>query len=209
MKKAIDNLIKIICVLSSYIYTLELHNTLINIKHKINTYWFYRRFHSLGDKVQIFTNRILGAEHISIGSGTTIGYGAILAAHSKYHKQRFTPSITIGENAYIGDDSNISCINEIRIGNGVLLGRRVMINDNSHGNNVMEESDTRPSLRPLVSKGKIIIEDNVWIGEMVCILGKVHIGRNAIVGAGSVVTTDVPAHAIVAGIPARIIKYIK
>lgn len=57
------------------------------------------------------------------------------------------------------------------------------------------------------SKGDIIIEDDVWIGYGSTILSGVHINQGAVVAAGSVVTNDVPAYAIVGGIPARVIKY--
>ena len=81
-----------------------------------------------------------------------------------------------------------------------------MINDNLHGNICRMELDIAPNLRPLTSKGPIIIEDNVWIGEMVCILSGVSIGKGAIIAAGSVVTKDIPAYTIAAGIPAKVIK---
>lgn len=58
-----------------------------------------------------------------------------------------------------------------------------------------------------VSKGNIVIDDDVWIGYGSIILSNVHIGQGAIIGAGSVVTKDVPPYAIVAGNPAKIIKY--
>lgn len=57
------------------------------------------------------------------------------------------------------------------------------------------------------SKGSIIIEDDVWIGERALILSGVRIGKGAVVGAGSVVTKDVPPYAIVGGVPAKVIKY--
>lgn len=81
-----------------------------------------------------------------------------------------------------------------------------MLNDNSHGDFVSKDLRLRPNLRPLCSKGPIIIEENVWIGEMVCILGGVHIGKAAVIAAGAVVTKDVPAYTLVGGVPAREIK---
>lgn len=57
------------------------------------------------------------------------------------------------------------------------------------------------------SKGNIVIEDDVWIGFGSIILSGVHIGRGAIVAAGSVVTKDVPSYSIVGGVPAKIIRY--
>jgi acetyltransferase-like isoleucine patch superfamily enzyme len=66
-----------------------------------------------------------------------------------------------------------------------------------------------PMMRPLISKGKVIIGDNVWIGEGAMILPNVHIGEGAIIAANSVVTKDIPAYSIAVGIPAKIIKNIK
>lgn len=58
-----------------------------------------------------------------------------------------------------------------------------------------------------VSKGDILVEDDVWIGHGSTILSGVHIGQGAVVAAGSVVTKDVPPYAIVGGVPAKVIKY--
>jgi acetyltransferase-like isoleucine patch superfamily enzyme len=64
-------------------------------------------------------------------------------------------------------------------------------------------------VRPLISKGEVVIGDNVWIGEGAMILPNVHIGEHAIIAANSVVTKDIPAYSIAAGVPAKIIKHIK
>ena len=58
----------------------------------------------------------------------------------------------------------------------------------------------------MVSKGPVIIEDNVWIGEGVCVLPNVTIGRNSIVGANSVVTKSFSENSVIAGNPAKLIK---
>ena len=63
--------------------------------------------------------------------------------------------------------------------------------------------------RPLHSKGPIIIEDNVWVGENVCILENVRIGKCSIIGANAVVTHDIPPYSIAVGVPAKVIKKIK
>lgn len=57
------------------------------------------------------------------------------------------------------------------------------------------------------SKGNIVVEDDVWIGYRSTIMSGVHIGKGAIIAAGSLVTKDVPAYAIVGGVPAKVIKY--
>lgn len=58
-----------------------------------------------------------------------------------------------------------------------------------------------------VSKGDILVDDEVWIGFRSTILSGVHIGQGAVIAAGSVVTKDVPPYAVVAGVPAKVIKY--
>ena len=58
-----------------------------------------------------------------------------------------------------------------------------------------------------ISKGNIIIEDDVWIGYGVIIMSGVHIGRGSVIGAGSVVTKDLPPYSIACGVPAKVIKY--
>ena len=58
-----------------------------------------------------------------------------------------------------------------------------------------------------VSKGDIIVDDDVWIGYRSTVLSGVHIGQGAVIAAGSVVTSDVPPYAIVGGVPAKVIKY--
>ena len=60
---------------------------------------------------------------------------------------------------------------------------------------------------PRKTKGKIIVEDDVWIGDQALVLSGVHIGQGAIIAAGAVVVKDVPPYAVVGGVPARIIKY--
>ena len=57
------------------------------------------------------------------------------------------------------------------------------------------------------SKGDIFIDDDVWIGYRSTIMSGIHIGRGAVIAAGSVVTKDVPPYAIVGGVPAKVIKY--
>ena len=63
--------------------------------------------------------------------------------------------------------------------------------------------------RRLHSKGPIIIEDNVWIGENACILENVRIGKCSIIGANAVVTHDIPPYSVAVGVPAKVIKTIR
>lgn len=116
------------------------------------------------------------------------------------------PEIIIGDGTSIGDESQVTAINKIVIGNGVLTGKKVLITDNSHGEVVRELMDVAPLKRPVVSKGPVIIGDNVWIGEKATIVANVRIGQGSVVAANSVVTKDVPPYCVVAGCPAKIVK---
>jgi acetyltransferase-like isoleucine patch superfamily enzyme len=123
-----------------------------------------------------------------------------------YGEQTFSPKLVIGSNVSFNNDCHIGCINRVEIGNNVLGASRIYITDHYHGSISKEDLITAPGKRPLHSKGPVIIKDNVWIGEGVVILPNVIIGENAIIGANSVVNKDVPANAVVAGTPAKVIK---
>ncbi len=145
-----------------------------------------------------------GAQYIKIGDGTKICDGVFLTAW----RIKDVPVLEIGDNCEFGASNHITCSNNIKIGNNCLTGKWVTITDNSHGQAISEDMVKSPLVREITSKGPVIIDDNVWIGDKVTILPNVHIGRGAIIGANSVVTKDVPSYAVVAGNPAKIVKQI-
>lgn len=151
---------------------------------------------------------IIGGSNISIGDCSYIGACSVISAWQSYKNQIFTPphsQIMLGERVSIGEYNHITAINNVQIGNGVLTGKWVTITDNSHGN-LIDEIDISPSNRKLYSKGGVIIEDDVWIGDKATILPNVTIGKGAVIGANSVVTKDIPAYCVAVGNPAKIIK---
>jgi len=171
--------------------------------------WNKRKFESCGKTSKIENNiYIVGGKCIKIGNNTTISKDSSITAWTEYYNQKFTPKITIGDNCGIGERAHITAINCISIGNGVLLGKDVLITDNSHGDNSYHQLNTPPNERPLFSKGEVVIEDNVWIGEKASILPGIRIGKGTIVAACSVVTKNVPENCIVAGIPAVVVRKI-
>lgn len=144
------------------------------------------------------------AKNISIGSYCRLGRHLLLRC---YHISDSAPKIVIGSHVNIGDYSTVSCCNRIIIEDGVRLGRMIMITDNAHGHtNSIEELRVSPIDRPLVSKGPVVIERNVWIGEKATILPGVKIGEGAIIAANAVVTRDIPPFSVAAGCPARVIR---
>ena len=167
--------------------------------------WISAEFKSCGkhNYLEGFS-KLRGGKYISIGSGMYIGKGIVWEVYNSL--PNIIPSLSFGDNSSFGDDGHITCINKIQIGDGVRIGRKVFITDNAHGASERNLLDMPAIKRPLVSKGPVIIEDNVWIGEMVCILPGVTIGRGSIIGANSVVTHDIPAYCVAAGNPARVVK---
>ena len=173
----------------------------------IYSYWIQLEFGKVGRNVYIGKMSFLkGARYITLADNVSISERCVIEVYDSYQKQHFTPILTIGTNSHIGDDGHITCINQVQIGNNVLMGRKVFITDNAHGASDRNLLDSAPNKRPLISKGAVIIEDNVWIGEMVCIMPGVRIGGGSIIGANAVVTRDIPPYCVAAGNPARIIK---
>lgn len=176
-------------------------NKIVNV---FRTAWLEHFLYSIGTDTIVKTSCIVGHSSIQIGSRCIIGRRTILAVHTNSKKTL----LKIGNDVELGDDNNISCISPLVISDGVLTGRKVMINDNLHGEITYEQLRIMPKDRQLISKGPITIGKNVWIGEMAIILGGVTIGEGAIIGAHAVVTKDVPAYSVVAGIPAKVIKLV-
>lgn len=153
-------------------------------------------------------------ECISIGENCRFGDWIFLTAWDTYHCiidgqdkiQKLNPVLSIGELCNFGAFNHITCTNKVTIGDGVLTGKWVTITDNSHGDTNIETLKIRPEKRRIVSKGPVVIGNNVWIGDKATILPGVTIGDGAVVAANAVVTKDVPAYSVVAGNPARIIK---
>lgn len=150
----------------------------------------------------------IGLKYISIGDNFNACARFRLEAYDQHMENRYNPSIIIGDNVRIGYDCHIGCVNKIFISNNVLIASKVFITDHLHGDTTKESLALPPNSRKVVSKGPVVIEDNVWIGEGVAILPNVTIGRNSIIGANAVVTKDVPPNCVVAGNPAKVIKNI-
>lgn len=148
-----------------------------------------------------------GGEFISIGKGSSIARNSVITAWGERDAHMFNPSIVIGDNCCLGECIHISSVEKVLIGDGVLTGRRVTIVDNDHGSFTHDELMLPPIKRPLSHK-KVVIGNNVWIGDKVTITKGVHIGDGAIIAANAVVTKDVPAYSLAGGIPARVIKKI-
>ncbi len=109
--------------------------------------------------------------------------------------------IVIGDYCLIAPGVRISAAKSIRIGDNCMLAANVIISDSDwHG--------IYNRVRPFRCTKPVTIENNVWLGERVIINKGVTIGENSVIGAGAIVTKDIPANSVAAGNPARVIKTI-
>lgn len=144
----------------------------------------------------------LSKEGIICEDNVTIGAFATIKP-SSYYGRNLGVGLKIGENSNIGRYGYIGCSDQITIGKNVMLGPRVSMFAENHN----FEDLSRPMKEQGVSRAPILIEDDCWIASGSTILAGVTIHRGAVVAAGSVVTRDVPAYAIVGGSPARVIRF--
>ena len=147
-------------------------------------------------------------ESITIGAFTHVKGELLTFGHGG--------KITIGDYCYVGEQSNIWSALSIEIGDRVLIAHNVNIFDNlTHPINPKARHEQFKQIitsgHPKhidLSEGAVVLSNDVWIGCMSLVLKGVTIGEGAIVGAGSVVTKDVPPYTIVTGNPARIVREI-
>ena len=135
---------------------------------------------------------------IKIGSNCALDRGVTLVCSGESSSQ---VKLKIGANTYVNRQTIIDAIALIQIGRDCAIGPNCYITDHDHG-----LDDLLPPLQqPMIAK-ETIIGDRVWLGANVTVLKGMKIGNDAVVGAGSVVTKNVPDKAIVAGVPAKIIR---
>ena len=139
---------------------------------------------------------------IAIGRESIVMHGSVL--HVYNFRDLPHSGIRIGQNSLIGE------YNVIRGQGGVTIGDRVYTSPFTQiiAVNHVFDDPTRPFVDQGITAEGIVIEDDVWIGAGAIVTDGVRIGKGAVVAAGAVVTKDVPAHTVVGGVPARVIKEI-
>jgi acetyltransferase-like isoleucine patch superfamily enzyme len=131
---------------------------------------------------------------IELGRWSWLGHGTKIRCHEGV--------VSIGAKTVMGQECTISAYQHVSIGRECVIADRVMLIDFDHG---VVEVD-RPVRLQGIYKRDVRVGNNVWIGYGACILRGVTVGDNAIIGTNAVVTRDVPANAVVGGVPARVIR---
>ena len=133
----------------------------------------------------------MGSGRVRLGQSGNLYDGVLLETQG-------SGTIDIGDDFVLNRGVVISAHSGVHLGNGVMVGEQTSIRDHDHAHG---------SGAPLREQGyvsaPIVVEDDVWIGRGCAVLKGVRIGRGAVVAANAVVTRDVPAGAVVAGVPAR------
>ena len=146
---------------------------------------------------------IFNEQYISIGEDTLIGEGVALSAGMVPGQVCIsTPVVTIGDRCLIGRGSGIVGHFSIIIGNDVWTGHHVYITDQNHG----YEDITRPISQQTQPERAVVIGDGSWLGYGAVVLPGVTIGKHCVIGANSVVTSDIPDFCVAVGVPARVIR---
>lgn len=112
------------------------------------------------------------------------------------------PKIVIGRGVYINRNAFIDASELIIIEDDVAIGPNVYITDHDH-----DISDRQRVLSNKLVSDPVVIEAGAWVGANVSVLKGVRIGRGAVIGAGSVVTKDIPEHTVAAGVPAKVLRH--
>jgi acetyltransferase-like isoleucine patch superfamily enzyme len=142
------------------------------------------------------------ALQIQIGKRGRVEFGRLAWVGDGTKIRCHEGEVVIGPKTVLGQECTISAYQRVEIGRECILADRVMLIDFDHG---VVEVD-RPVRLQGIYKRPVRVGHNCWIGYGACILRGVRVGDNAIVGTNSVVTRDVPANAVVAGVPAKVIR---
>ena len=140
---------------------------------------------------------VLGGARIRLGAHFSCWRLCTLAACAD-GRIEIGDHVSFNSNVYVNACSG----GQIVIGNDVLIGPNVVLRASDH----KFDDVTRPIRTQGHNAGTIIIEDDVWLGSNVTVVGGVRIGRGSVVAAGAVVTANVEPYSIVGGVPARLIR---
>ncbi len=170
---------------------------------------FVLRTKRLDKRARLFRFPIIirGRKYIDFGYSLTTGVGCRFDCFPGNESSK--KKLVFGRDVQINDYVHIVAMDNVKIGDNVLMASHVFISDNSHGSYKGDERDTSPMIPPTERKyatAPVVIGNNTWIGEGVIIMPGVTVGEGCVIGAHSIVSKDIPDYTIAVGSPANIIK---
>ena len=139
---------------------------------------------------------------LQIGRRGTIRFGRFVWIGDETKIRCHEGVVEIGDKTVIGQECTISAYQRVQIGEQCVIADRAMFIDFDHGIAEVERSIRVQG----IYKRDTVVGSNVWIGYGACVLRGVRVGDNSVVGTNAVVTKDVPANAVVGGVPAKVIR---
>ena len=205
--RVIGFLVKTAAQLAATVFPHSLATRIAAAKNRLYSEWLRCFLQECGDGFFVEAPVCLkGGAYISIGPNFHARARTRLECWDEFMGERFTPRLSIGRNVAFNFNVHIGCIERVQLGDNVLLASNIFITDHFHGAMLHEEIGVPPARRRLSSKGPVVIEDDVWIGENVAILPNVTIGKGSVIGANSVVTRSFGPYSVIAGVPAKLIR---
>lgn len=173
-------------------------------KAAMKKYFIGRKFKLFGKNVVLMQPcMITNPDYIEIEDNVFIREYSRIEAIKFDGRTNYKPLLRIRRGAHIEQFFHVGACEYVEIGENVLIAGRVYISDHNHR---FSEIDKPILAQGIEAGGKVVIEENAWLGEGCVILPGVTVGKNSIIGSNAVVTKDVPPYSIAVGIPAKIIK---
>jgi acetyltransferase-like isoleucine patch superfamily enzyme len=175
-------------------------STLSDAAAVLRARYYLRSAQAVGPRV-----RLWGVPFVKNEGSLLIGDRVRLASEVSTLELNVGPEglLEIGDRVLINHGCSIGATKLVRIGERCNIGSQSILIDNAFHELDPERRDEQPESAP------VILEDNVWLAARVIVLPGVTVGRNSVIGAGSVVTRDVPSDVLAAGIPAKVIRSLR
>jgi len=171
-----------------------------NARAVLRAHFYLRSAEKLGSRVRLWgTPAVFNHGRLLIGD--RVRFNSLVAALELGVGPQGT--LDIGNNVFINYGTSVGATKLVRIGERCNIGSHVILIDNSFHELDPDRRHVQPESQP------VILEPNVWLASRVIVLPGVTIGENSVIGAGSVVTKDIPANVLAAGIPAKVIRPIR
>ena len=139
---------------------------------------------------------------LQIAKRGTIRFGRFVWIGDRTKIRCHEGEVIVGQKSVLGQECTISAYRHVRIGEQCVIADRAMFIDFDHG--VVEVE--RPIRLQGIYKRDVDVGSNVWVGYGACVLRGVRVGDNSVIGTNSVLTKDIPANAVVGGVPARLLR---